>query len=116
MDKIELQNRTRLFAKRVFILVDQLPKSKAADVIAYQLLKSSSSVAANYRAVNRSKSKADFEYKLRIVCEEADESNFWLTFIDDVNLLNGNPELNSLTKESDELVAIFTAAIKTVRT
>ena len=114
MDKNELLRRTKEFAVRVFKLIDTLPKSKSADVVSYQLLKSSSSVAANYRAVNRAKSKADFINKINIVLEEADESNFWLTFILDVNLLKPNDEINSLIKESGEFSAIFTASLKTL--
>ena len=114
MNKTELQERTRKFAIRVFKVVDRLPKSKAADVIAYQLLKSSSSVAANYRAVNRAKSKADFANKLKVVLEESDESNFWLSFLLDVDLVDRSEELSSLIKESDEFVAMFTSAIKTI--
>lgn len=116
MDKIELQNRTRQFAIRVFKLVDNFPKSKAADVVAYQLLKASSSVAANYRAVNRAKSKTDFHNKIKIVLEEADESNFWLTFIKDIELLHQSflNELDFLIKESDEFTAIFTSSVKTL--
>ena len=116
MNKEELINRTRAFAIRVFKLVDSFPKSKAADVIAYQLLKSSSSVAANYRAVLRAKSRNDFSNKLKIVLEEADESNFWLTFILDIELTNPklNNEVEYLIKESDELVAIFTKSVKTL--
>ena len=115
MDKSELLNRTRQFAIRVFKLLDRLPKTEAAKIVTYQLLKSSSSVAANYRAVNRAKSKNDFSNKIKIVLEEADESNFWLTFISDVDLLSpDDKELNFLAKESDEFVAIFTASFKTL--
>ena len=87
VDKHELTDRTRKFAIGVFKLMERLPKSEAARVITYQLLKSSSSVGANYRASNRAKSNADFINKIKIVLEEADESNFWLTFISDVELL-----------------------------
>ena len=115
MNKIELQKRTREFAKRVFKLTERLPHSQAAKVITYQLLKAASSVAANYRAVNRAKSDDDFTNKLKIVLEEADESNFWLTFISDIELLNqDDPELLFLIKESDEFIAIFTASTKTM--
>lgn len=114
MDKNELLKRTKEFAIRVFKLLDRLPKSEAAKVITYQLLKSSSSVAANYRAVNRAKSTADFSNKIKIVLEEADESNFWLTFIADVDLLKTDDELKFLINESDEFVAIFTASLKTI--
>jgi four helix bundle protein len=116
MDKAELLNRTRIFAIKVFKLVDNFPKSKAADVVAYQLLKAASSIAANYRAVNRAKSKNDFLNKIKIVLEEADESNFWLTFIKDIDLLSQSffNELDLLIKESDELTAIFTSSVKTL--
>ncbi len=114
MDKEELLRRTREFAIIVFKIVDSFPKSKAADVVAYQLLKSSSSVAANYRAVNSAKSKIDFRNKIKIVLEEADESNFWLTFIKDIDLIKTGKEFEYLIKESDEFVAIFTSALKTL--
>lgn len=114
MDKKELLDRTRQFAIGVFKLVEKLPKSEASKVIGYQLLKSSSSVAANYRAANKAKSKADFINKLKIVLEESDESNFWLTFIPDVDLLKSDKEIDFLIKESDEFIAIFTASIKTL--
>jgi four helix bundle protein len=115
MDKVQLQNRTKSFAVRVFKMVEKLPKSKGTDVIAYQLIKSSSSVAANYRAVCRAKSKADFINKLKIVEEESDESLFWLEFIADLELIH-NKLLKDLIKESNELVSIFVAALKTSKT
>lgn len=115
MDKVELAKRSKVFAVKVFKLVDLFPKSKSADVIAYQLLKSASSVAANYRAVNRAKSNAGFINKMAIVLEEADESNFWLTFISETELLKKNKELDGLIDESNQLSAIFTAALKTLR-
>ncbi len=115
MDKIQLKNRTKNFAIKVFKMVEKLPKSKGTDVIAYQLIKSSSSVAANYRAVCRAKSKADFINKLKIVEEESDESLFWLVFIADLELIN-NKLLKDLIKESNELVSIFVAALKTSKT
>jgi four helix bundle protein len=114
MDKIELLRRTREFAIKVFRFTERFPKSESAKVVIYQLLKASSSVAANYRAVNKAKSKSDFIHKLKVVLEEADESNFWLTFIADIGLVQGNDaELKFLIKESDEFVAIFTASVKT---
>ncbi len=115
MDKHELMARTKQFAIKVFKLMDRLPKSEAAKVVTYQLLKSSSSVAANYRAANRGKSNADFVNKIKTVLEEGDESHFWLTFIADVELLKeDDKELNLLIKESNELTAIFTASLKTL--
>ncbi len=115
MDKVQLQNRTKIFAIRVFKMVENLPKSRGAEVITYQLLKASSSVAANYRAVCRAKSKADFINKLKIVEEESDESLFWLEFISDLELIH-KKLLKDLIKEANELVSIFTAALKTSKT
>ncbi len=112
MDKIQLQSRTKNFALRVFKMVEKLPKSKGVEVIIYQLIKAATSVAANYRAACRAKSRADFINKLKIVEEESDESLFWLEFIADLNLMDFKL-LENLLKEANELVAIFTAAVKT---
>jgi four helix bundle protein len=86
MTKEELKKRTKGFAIRVFRFIDTLPKSKSVDVVTYQILKASSSVAANYRAVCRGKSGADFLNKLKIVDEEADETLFWLEFIKELEI------------------------------
>jgi four helix bundle protein len=115
MDKFELMERTRRFAVRVYKLVNKFPKTQGAKVISNQLLKSSSSEAANYRAACRGKSRADFINKMKIVEEEADESLFWLQFIKDVELMKDDEELDSLIKEADELVAIFTKSLKTLK-
>ena len=115
MDKFELMERTRQLAVRVFKLVNKFPKTQGAKVISYQLLKSSSSEAANYRAACRGKSKADFINKMKIVEEEADESLFWLQFLKDVELIKNDPELDALIKEANELVAIFTKSLKTLK-
>lgn len=87
MDKNDLKRRTRQFAVSVFRLSNKFPRSQGAKVVTYQLLKSASSVAANYRAAVYAKSTADFINKLKIVLEEADESYFWLEFAVDVDLI-----------------------------
>ena len=115
MTKEELKKRTKLFAIRVFKFIDTLKKSKSVDVISYQILKASSSVAANYRALCRGKSDADFINKLKIVDEEADETLFWLEFINELNLECDNKELEYLMKEANELVSIFSAGIRTMK-
>ena len=115
MDKFELMERTRQYAVKVYKLVNKFPRSQGAKVISYPLLKSSSSVVANYSAACRGKSRADFINKMKIVEEEADESLFWLQFIKDVELLKVIEELDFLIKESDELVAIFTKSLKTLK-
>ncbi|MGG7036942.1 MAG: four helix bundle protein [Flavobacterium sp.] len=83
--------------------------------MSYQLFKSSSSVAANYRAVCRGKSNSDFLNKLKVVDEEADESLFWLEFINDLEIECDKNELKELINEVNELVSIFSAAIKTIK-
>jgi len=115
MDKEELKKRTKTFALKVFNFLMNMEKNKAVDVISYQLFKSSSSVAANYRAVCRGKSNADFLNKLKIVDEEADENLFWLEFINDLELKCDKKEITFLMKEANELVSIFSAAIRTIK-
>ena len=115
MTKEELKTRTKSFAIRTFKFLMAIEKNKAVDVVSYQLFKSSSSVAANYRAVCRGKSDSDFLNKLKIVDEEADESLFWLEFIKELDIVCDKIELEKLIKEADELVAIFSAAIRTIK-
>ncbi|HTL80572.1 MAG TPA: four helix bundle protein [Bacteroidia bacterium] len=115
MDKYELINRTKKFSVRVYKIADKLPPTPGAKNVNYQLMKSSSSVAANYRAACRAKSKADFINKLKIVEEEADESQYWLEYMIDVDLLIDINEQKALIKEASELVAIFTSSLRTLR-
>jgi len=115
MTKEELKKRTKVFAIRIFKFIDTLPKSKSVDVVTYQILKSSSSVAANYWAVCRGKPDADFLNKLKIVDEEADETMFWLEFIKDLEVKCDMEELEILLKEANELVSIFSAGIRTLK-
>lgn len=115
MTKEELKKRTKSFAIKVFKFLMEIEKNKAVDVITDQLFKSSSSVAANYRAVCRGKSESDFLNKLKIVDEEADESLFWLEFIKELEIECDKIELEKLIKEANELTSIFSAAIKTIK-
>ena len=115
MTKEQLKNRTKQFVLDVFKFLMRLNKTKAVDVVSYQLFKSSSSVAANYRAVCSGKSTADFLNKLKVVDEEADESLFWLEFIKGLEIECDKIELEKLIKEADELVAIFSAGIRTIK-
>ncbi|HEX2786425.1 MAG TPA: four helix bundle protein [Ignavibacteria bacterium] len=119
MTSTELKQRTKKFAIRVIEFVDNLPKRKKFDVIAYQILRSSTSIGANYRAACRARSKAEFLAKLGIVEEEADETIYWLELIKEILGKNNdkiqNEELDLLLKEADELTAIFTKAAKTMK-
>src|SRR5262245_57389766 len=115
MSKAEdLRDRTKKFAIRIVYLFRALPKSTEAQVIGKQLLRSGTSVAANYRAVCRARSKAEFIAKLGIVAEEADESVCWLEMIESTKILNPK-RLEGILKESRELAAIFSASLKTAR-
>jgi len=114
MNEEELKNRTKQFALRVIRLVEALPRTQTAAVIGNQLLRSATSVAANYRAVCRARSQADFVSKLGIVEEEADESLFWLELVVEANLQPA-ARVQDLLQEADELTAIFVSSRKTAK-
>jgi len=114
VDKEELKGRTKQFALRVIRLAEALPRTQTGRVIGNQLLRSATSVAANYRAVCRARSQADFVHKLGIVEEEADESLFWLELVVEANLIPAS-RVEELIQEADELTAIFVASRKTAR-
>lgn len=114
MDKVELKNRTKAFSVRVLKMVDSLPKSVSGYELAKQVVRSGCSVGANYRAAIRAKSKADFNNKINIVLEEADETLFWMELIAEAGLLKAN-KLNLLMQETEELIRIFAATLKTAR-
>lgn len=106
MDKNELKERTKKFALRIIKLVNYLPKTDTGRVIGKQILRSGTSVGANYRAACRARSKSEFVAKLGIVVEEADESCYWLELILEIPLIK--PELvQSLLTEAEELTAIM---------
>lgn len=110
----QLRKRTKAFAIRIVKLYRALPKTGEARVIGNQMLKSGTSVAANYRAVCRARSKAEFIAKMCIVVEEADETVFWLEMIVDTGIMPVN-KLKDLMKEADELLRIFSASRRTER-
>lgn len=114
MNEQELKDRTKRFALRVIKLVEGLPETSAGRTIGKQLVRSGTSVGANYRAACRSRSKAEFVAKIGIVAEEADESAFWMELIMESSLLK--PALvTPLHQEADELTAIFTASGRTAK-
>jgi four helix bundle protein len=113
MTSEELKARTKSFALRVIKLVDAMPRSLAAQVIGRQLLRSATSMGANYRAACRAQSHADFAAKLSVVVGEADETVYWLE-LRESSLLK--PErLAKILKEANELVAIAVASRKTAK-
>jgi four helix bundle protein len=114
MSEPDLKKRTNAFALRVLKLVDALPKTTSARTLGAQLVRSGTSVAANYRAARRAKSAAHFLSKLGDVEEEADETLFWLELLEESGIVLAK-RLSELKKEADELVAIIVASINTAR-
>jgi four helix bundle protein len=110
----ELKVRTKGFTLRVIKLIDAMPRSPAGQVIARQLIRSATSVGANYRAACRAQSRAEFAAKMSIVVEEADESLYWLELVSEAGLIK--PErLAELLREGNELLAIAIASRKTAK-
>ena len=111
MTTVELKARTKDFALRVIRLVDALPNTVKGRAIANQIIRSATSVAANYRAARRGRSRAEFIAKIGVVEEEADETAFWLELIID-SKIRGKAQIEPLLKEEGELVAIMAASRK----
>ncbi len=114
MSNENLKARTKQFALEIIKLIEALPSGKTCDVVGRQLLRSATSVGANYRAACRAKSPADFIFKMGIVEEEADESNFWIELLVESGKLNST-KAAPLLKECNELVAITVASIRTAK-
>ena len=114
MNKEEFAGRTKGLAIRVIKLVEALPKNTTASVIGRQLLRSGTSVGANYRAACRARSTADMIAKLKIVEEEADETLYWLELLVEANIMP-QARLAPLVTETDEILAMTVASIKTLR-
>jgi len=114
MDKLELEKRTKAFAIQVIRYIASLPRCKESDVLGYQLLRSGTSIGANYREANRAESRADFIHKIAIVEKEAAETQYWLELCRETKILN-REGLDELQQESSELLAIFTAIGKSTK-
>ena len=114
MSEPDLKKRTKAFALRILKLVDALPKTTAGRALSSQIVRSGTSIGANYRAACRAKSTADFIAKMAIVEEEADETLFWLELLEESELLPA-AKLTAIKQEADELIAITVTSIKTAR-
>ena len=110
----DFKRRTKAFALRILKLVDALPKTTAGRALASQIVRSGTSVAANYRAACRARSTADFIAKMGIVEEEADETLFWLELLEESELVTA-AKLTAIKEEANELIAITVTSIKTAR-
>jgi four helix bundle protein len=114
MNPEELKARTRSFGLRIIHMVAALPRNPAAQVIGRQILRSGTSVGANYRAACRARSRADFAAKMAIVEEEVDETLYWLEMLTISGLLEAE-RFAALLKEANGLLAIASASRITAR-
>jgi four helix bundle protein len=114
MNEEDFKRRTKQLALRLIRLVEALPQSRTAEVIGKQLIRSATSVGANYRSACRGKSTADVIAKLSLVEEEADESFYWMELIVEIGLLPLE-KVSNLMSENSEILAMTVASIKTLR-
>ncbi|MEP7147307.1 MAG: four helix bundle protein [Acidobacteriota bacterium] len=114
MTENEFKEKTKQIALRVMCLVDALPRSVVGNAIGKQLLRSGTSIGANYRAACRGKSRADVTHKLAIVEEEADESMYWIELLIGAGLIP-EKKLEALNSDINEIVAMTVASIRTMR-
>jgi four helix bundle protein len=113
-DSEALKLRTKNFALRILRLYRYLPRTQEARILGAQLLRSSTSIGANYRAACRGRSRAEFIAKLGIVLEEADETVFWLKLFQEGNIFPAE-RLNDLVREANELTAVFVSSVRSAR-
>lgn len=109
-----LRKRTKEFALKIIKLVESLPKGRIANVIGNQLLRSATSVGANYRTASRARSQADFIAQMGIVEQKVDESLFWMELLLEAEIVKQN-KLEWLMKETDEIIAMVVSSINTAR-
>jgi len=114
MNADELKERTMVFAVRVLRMADAISSTVSGQTIAKQVARSGTSVAANYRAALRGKSRADFVNKVTIVLEEADETEFWIDLGERMGAVDGS-KVEGLRQEAGELIRIFAATRRTAR-
>jgi len=114
MNSDELSQRTKLFALEIIRFYKDLPKTEEARILGKQLIRSATSIAANYRAARRARSENDYYSKICIVVEESDESLFWLELLKEAEI-NSTNRINELMKEAQELLKIFSVSRKTLK-
>ena len=112
--KQDLKQRTKLFSLRIIKLTESLPNTQVGQVIGKQLLRSGTSVGANYRSACRAKSPADFINKVHICEEETDESLFWMELLNEAEIIDFK-RIENLMNETNELLSIFSASILTAK-
>ena len=114
MKEFDLKQRTKRFALRIIKLFSSLPKSPEAQVIGKQVLRSGTSVGAQYREACRSRSNSEFISKMQSSLQELDETAYWLELLVEGEMVRAD-KLEELQKETDELIAIFVSSVKTAR-
>jgi len=114
MDSSQLKNRTKKYSITILDLVEKLPNTISGRAVSNQIVRSGTSVGANYRAVCRARSDREFIAKMSIVIEESDETLFWLEIILEKEWLNKS-KIDIIWKEGNELTAIFVSSMKTIK-
>ncbi|MDH4403205.1 MAG: four helix bundle protein [Flavobacterium sp.] len=114
MDSSQLKNRTKKYSITILDLVEKLPNTISGRAVSNQIVRSGTSVGANYRAVCRARSDREFIAKMSIVIEESDETLFWLEIILEKEWLNKS-QIDIIWKEGNELTAIFVSSMKTIK-
>lgn len=114
MDEKTFKTRTKKLAIAIIQQTEKLPRSLAADVISKQLIRSGTSIGANYRAACRAKSTADMINKMKVVEDESDETEYWLEVLVEAGLIPEN-QISEIYKETDEILSMTVASIKTLR-
>jgi len=114
MDEKTFEARTKKLAIAIIQQIEKLLKSPAADVIGKQLIRSGTSIGANYRAACRAKSTADMINKMKVVEEESDETEYWLEILVEAGLVSES-QIKEIYKETDEILSMTVASIKTLR-
>jgi len=109
-----IKDRTKGFAIRVLKMVSAIPKDYSSQILSHQIIRSATSVGANYRAACRSKSRRDFVNKMKIVEEELDETSYWLELIEESNIFPKD-RISPLIKENNELLSIIVKSIQTAK-
>jgi four helix bundle protein len=114
MTSDELRDRTKKFALRIIRMAAALPRNRVGDILGRQVLRSGTSIGANYREALRASSRKQFVHTMQIVLRETDETVYWLELIAESTLLKP-ARMTSLLKEANELLAIFTATVRTTK-
>ena len=111
---IDLRNRTKQLALKIVEFYSDLPKTTEAQILGRQVLRSGTSIGAHYREAFRSRSAAEYISKLEVGIQELEETNYWLELLEEAKIIQSN-QIEFLTKELDELIAIFVSCVKSAR-